>query len=747
MMNIDLITYSIYLQNWNKPHGLFEFDEKNLLLKPLKKFDREEQNIYLLRLIGHNQNDASTDIIIVIKDINDNIPKCQQNQTLFVIKNISSISKYTLNVTDYDEGDNGKLEYYIENSLLGFSIDRYNGEIKFDYQKWIRSNESILIINISDHGKPYRLSTKCFIEIKLTFLYDIDFKSNISFINQTNIYIDIENIDLSLGHLLIYDKQYNKSCSNCLININSSLNDIFYFNYLTYDLYLNLNSIILMKILTNYIHIQENISLNIEINIINLKYPSIQSTKIYSFIIYLNKLNLLINSNIFFIKIYENMLLNEHISIYNRYHHCLNNQSNEVILLDPTDTFHIDKKFNLILKKYLNVKQQNFYYLTLQQKQNNSTSDIIICSVQLRIYIVNPYSIANVFPYFTQSFYILSSKTLSQFSLPSIPSYVKYISSVPDIISIDPYNGSIIIRSSVLYSSYYYDFQIQAIDSQISSLSSLVPVRIFFGINKYSPRLLINSTRQSIEILSSKYLYQIKAYDPDILLNDQTNLYPPSVEYEIDDKSITIEIERFTGRIFLKDLNKTKINFTLIIKDFGQPNRLITQQTLIFDIKSNENISIIFFFISISSMLLFVILLTILILIINHCWLNHKKNLKIQKKTTWQNISPTTPDTCLIDNEYMTTTITSLPRVSSREQRIYPTYSYVNDYQHQRRIFSHSSLDKLNFQYSSEKIPFKQNYQQRLSMTDINKYLERFEKLYNDSSSQQYLHQPIGSVV
>ncbi|CAF4144579.1 unnamed protein product, partial [Rotaria sp. Silwood2] len=508
----DLITYSIYLQNWNKPHGLFEFDEKNLLLKPLKKFDREEQNIYLLRLVAHNQNDASTDIIVIIKDINDNIPKCQQNQTLFVIKNISLISKFLLNVTDYDEGDNGKLEYNIENRLLGFTIDRYNGEIKFDYKKWIRSNESILIINISDHGKPYRLSTKCFIEIKLTFLYDIDFKSNISLINQTNIYIDIENIDLSLGHFLIYDKQYNKSCFDCLININSSLNDIFYFNYLTYDLYLNLNSIILMKILTNYIHIKENISLNIEINIINLKYPSIQSTKIYSFIIHLNKLNILINSNIFFMKINENILLNEQISIYNRYHHCLNNQSNQLILIDPTDTFHIDKKFKLILKKYLNVKQQNFYSLTLQQKQTNSTNDIIICSVQLRIYVINPYSITNAFPYFTQSFYILSSKSLSQFSLPSIPSYVKYISSVPDIISIDPYNGSIIIRSTSLYTSYYYDFQIRAIDSHLPSLSSSISVRIFFGINKYSPRLLMNSTRQSIEILSSKFLYQIKAY-------------------------------------------------------------------------------------------------------------------------------------------------------------------------------------------------------------------------------------------
>jgi hypothetical protein len=96
------------------------------------------------------------------------------------------------------------------------------------------------------------------------------------------------------------------------------------------------------------------------------------------------------------------------------------------------------------------------------------------------------------------------------------------------------------------------------------------------------------------------------------------------------------------------------------------------------------------------------------------------------------------------------TTTTSLPRTSSREQRIYPALSYVhlnNDSQHQRRILSHLSLDKINLQYSSQKISIKQDYEQRVSMTDINKYLERFEKIYNDSSSQQYLHQPIGSVV
>lgn len=231
---------------------------------------------------------------------------------------------------------------------------------------------------------------------------------------------------------------------------------------------------------------------------------------------------------------------------------------------------------------------------------------------------------------------------------------MKYISSVPDSISINPYNGSIIIRSSLLYSSYYYDFQIEAIDSRIPSLSSSVPVRIFFGQNKHYPRLSINSTRQLIEILSSKFLFQIKAYDPDILLNDQTNLFPPAIEYEIETWMNNIEIERYTGRIFLKNLNTTKINFTLIMTDFGQPNRLTTRQSLVFDIKSNGNISMSFVILSLL-ILLMIILLCILLLIINCCCCctTPKKSLKPHEKTSWKNISPTTPDTRLIDNEYV----------------------------------------------------------------------------------------------
>ncbi|CAF1670202.1 unnamed protein product, partial [Adineta ricciae] len=591
----DSITYSIYLQNWIKPDGLFDFDETNLLLKPMKKFDREEQNIYLLRLIAHNQNDASTDIIILIRDVNDNAPKCEHNQTVFLISNLSGLTFLSLNATDLDEGDNAKLEYRLTNPSPGFSIDRYNGQIKFDSKRWMRSNESILIVNVTDHGKPLSLSTRCFVEIQFTSIYHIDFHSNISIINQTTIHFNVKNLHHSLGQFRIYDKQQMKLCSNCFISLNSTYEDIFKLNSSTYDLYLNLNSMYLMRILTNYSNRKENLSLNFQIQISSSFNPSIISMKNYSIVIFFNKVHLLIHSNMFFLKIDQNTPLYERIPLYNRYHHCLNNQSTELVLFDPTQTFQLDDNLNLVLMKYLNVKQRKFYQLILQQNPNNSTNDIKPCSIQLNLYILDSYSSTHVLPYFSHPFYILTSKNMSEFSLRALPSHVRYVSSVPDLISIDSFNASFTVRSLALYSSYYYDFQIQAIDSQTPSLSSSIPIRIFFGINKYPPYLLINSTRLSIEIFSSRFLYQVKAYDPDIIFNEEMNVLVPSIEYEVD-PSTNIEIERFTGRIFLKNLNKTKINFTLIMTDFGQPNRLITKQSLVFDIQSRENLSVSFLF-------------------------------------------------------------------------------------------------------------------------------------------------------
>ena len=240
---------------------------------------------------------------------------------------------------------------------------------------------------------------------------------------------------------------------------------------------------------------------------------------------------------------------------------------------------------------------------------------------------------------------------MSQFSLPPPPPPVRYVSSVPHLILIDPSNASIVIRAASLYSSYYYDFNIEAVDTHTPSLSSSVPVRLFFGINKHSPRLSINTTAQSVAVGPSRFLYQVTAVDPDILFSDQTNMVPPAVEYGVE-PSTHVEIERFTGRIFLSGLNVTKVNFTLIITDFGQPDRLSTRQVLAFDIATADKLSVPFLLI-IAVTLLVVLSLTIVLILFNCCCKKHQKSSKSQEKTTWKNISPSAPNSCLIDNEYV----------------------------------------------------------------------------------------------
>ncbi|UJR09664.1 hypothetical protein I4U23_013898 [Adineta vaga] len=298
------------------------------------------------------------------------------------------------------------------------------------------------------------------------------------------------------------------------------------------------------------------------------------------------------------------------------------------------------------------------------------------------------------------------------------------------------------IVSPSLFSSYYYDFHIQAINSQTPSLSCAIPIRIFFGINYQSPRLLGNLTTQTIDDVVSDFVYQIKAYDPDLSSDGQTQLFPPSIEYELDSTEF-LEIERYTGRIFRKNFKQKHFNFTVILTDFGQPKRLTTRERIIFYIKSNNSmygqevpmfISTTFILIS-TGIVLMIILLIMIILLLNYC---HRRTTTTKKSLV--NISPTTPDSRLIDNEYITTT-TSLPRVINREQRIYPTITNNNE----RKLLEQIHLPPPPL-YTAEKVFIKPDYENNLSMNDINKYLERFEKIYNNST-EHHCQEPVGSVV
>lgn len=367
----DQINYSLYLQNWNEPHGLFDLDKKRLVLKPLKKFDREEQNLYLLRLVAENQyqKDVSIDVIVIIKDVNDHSPKCEHNEMLFTINAINSLSIFKFNVTDLDENDNGKLEFSLMNSSPGFSIDRFNGFITFNYAEWKLAKQTKLYINISDFGKPYRQSTQCIVEFKLTFLYDITLKLK----NERNNYVYIENFDLPIGQLNVFDKEEKRYCDKCSIELKSSLSDLVYLNETTKNFHLNVNSSLLINFLSNSLIKTENFPITINIYASDANNPLIISSKNYSFIFNLNREKLLKNSNSILIKIPENFLLNEKFSLTKYFHSCLINQTYDLMLFDSTNTFDIDKNNNLLLKKHLNIKQQQTYNLLIQ---NNQTDEV-----------------------------------------------------------------------------------------------------------------------------------------------------------------------------------------------------------------------------------------------------------------------------------------------------------------------------------------------------------------------------------
>ena len=79
---------------------------------------------------------------------------------------------------------------------------------------------------------------------------------------------------------------------------------------------------------------------------------------------------------IIFLNINEQSAVNERISLANHSSHCFDNQVNDLILLDSTETFELDQDTHLILKKSLNFAHQQQYHLLLKTPTNNRTSQV-----------------------------------------------------------------------------------------------------------------------------------------------------------------------------------------------------------------------------------------------------------------------------------------------------------------------------------------------------------------------------------
>ncbi|XP_048838792.1 protocadherin alpha-8-like isoform X7 [Brienomyrus brachyistius] len=158
-------------------------DSKIPFLVLQKSLDREQVPQYNLLLTaldsGNPQKSGILNITVVILDINDNAPICdQQKYTVIVPENIPpGTFLLRVNASDKDEGTNSMVEYAFRNKFRNidselFEINRKTGEIKvrgnIDYEK---NHIFELNIQVSDAGSV-PLSTHCNVFVKVEDVND-----------------------------------------------------------------------------------------------------------------------------------------------------------------------------------------------------------------------------------------------------------------------------------------------------------------------------------------------------------------------------------------------------------------------------------------------------------------------------------------------------------------------------------------------------------------------------------------------
>ena len=148
------------------------------MVSPVKKLDREEQEVYKLRVIATDRGNpplsSSVKLTITVDDENDNDPKFEKEPySVRIPENIATgKSILTVRANDIDKSDNGKVSYRItEGDESDFEID-YLGIIKtkvsFDFEK---KKNFKLVVEAFDYGTPER-KTKVDVFINISDIND-----------------------------------------------------------------------------------------------------------------------------------------------------------------------------------------------------------------------------------------------------------------------------------------------------------------------------------------------------------------------------------------------------------------------------------------------------------------------------------------------------------------------------------------------------------------------------------------------
>ncbi|XP_072446558.1 protocadherin Fat 1-like [Chiloscyllium punctatum] len=156
----------------------FSIDKTSGIVHITGKLDREQQPIYLLKIEARDQPQrepqlfSTVDLTIVLEDVNDNPPQFVPSSYKVGIPEdipIGSVIMW-LEAYDPDLGVGGEVYYsLITNGENAFRIDRQAGAIRTNRQLDFESrNFYKLTAHAVDGGKPYSLSSTCYVEIEVT---------------------------------------------------------------------------------------------------------------------------------------------------------------------------------------------------------------------------------------------------------------------------------------------------------------------------------------------------------------------------------------------------------------------------------------------------------------------------------------------------------------------------------------------------------------------------------------------------
>ncbi|XP_072001766.1 protocadherin gamma-C5-like isoform X3 [Engystomops pustulosus] len=185
-----------------------------------KSLDREEKAEHKLILTALDGGDppksGSTQITVIVLDINDNAPMFDQsNYKISVSENIPVNSLVmSLNATDLDDGANGEISYSFDHHTLNsakklFKLNANTGDIvTIDSLDFEESKFYELYIKATDKGSP-RLEGHCVIQIEVKDINDNT--PEIIFTSKTNEVPENAPIGTVVGFITVRDKDSGKN--------------------------------------------------------------------------------------------------------------------------------------------------------------------------------------------------------------------------------------------------------------------------------------------------------------------------------------------------------------------------------------------------------------------------------------------------------------------------------------------------------------------------------------------------------